>query len=178
MKGEIVKFDPPTMAKLVSDYELDLAPEIGMKFAGQPVLVATSVLDSRYTELAKKPIPAPSEDDIAMSTAMKVIGPAAAVLRTAVPEAKTDVVVQSAQALQPAFTQTEVLWDDMGQSPAAQLARDARGFAAAIERDAAAGNWDAVKASAASLNQTCGSCHNVYRERQDDATFRLKPGSF
>jgi hypothetical protein len=159
-------------------YDLDLAPELGARYQGQPVLFATSVINSTYVELAKKPVPPPSAAEVSMSTAMKIINPVFAALRTAAEESKADVVTQNAAKLKPAFTETETIWDDVGQSPAAQWARDAQDHANSIERAAAAGNWEAVKASAGALNQLCTNCHGAYRERQEDGTFRFKPGSF
>jgi hypothetical protein len=178
IRGQLVRFDPAVMPRMAGGYELDLTPDLAARYAGRPVLVATSVLDSTYTELARKPVPPPSPDDLTLTSAMKSIAPAFAALRTAVQESKADAVTENALKLKTAFTQTEVVWDGVGQSPAAQWARDARGHADAIERAAAAGNWDAVKASAAALNQVCGNCHGAYRERQDDGTFRMMPGSF
>jgi len=178
VRGQLVRFDPETISRVAAGYTLDFTPDLAARYAGRPVLVATSVLDSTYTELARKPVPPPSSDDRTLTAAMKSIAPAFAALRTAAQESKADVVTENALRLKPAFTQTEVVWDALGQSPAAQLARDARGHAEAIERAAAAGNWDAVKASATALNQVCGSCHAAYRERQDDGTFRMVPGSF
>jgi hypothetical protein len=178
VSGQLVKFAPGAVQKLVADYKLDLAPDAVSKYEGQPVLVATSVLDAKYAEIGRKPPPAATSDELAMSTAMKSISAAFATLRTASQASKTEDVVQSAATLQPLFTKVETAWDDIGQVPAAQLARDARGHAAAIQGAAAAGNWMAVQASATALNQVCGSCHGAYRERQDDGTFRFKPGSF
>jgi cytochrome c556 len=66
----------------------------------------------------------------------------------------------------------------LGQSAAAEWAREALVHSASIERAAAAGNWDAVKTSAGALNQLCQNCHGVYRERLEDGTFRIKAGSF
>jgi hypothetical protein len=117
-------------------------------------------------------------EEIAMTAAMKTIAPAFAALRTAADAAKVADVSQNTAKLAPAFTQAEAIWDGLGQSPAAQWARDARAHAAAIDRAAAAGNWDAVKASAAELNQTCQNCHGAYRERSDDGTFRFKAGAY
>ena len=57
MRGQVVTFDQSTLAQVAADYTLDLAPEISATYQGLPVLVATSVLDSKYTELAKKPAP-------------------------------------------------------------------------------------------------------------------------
>jgi cytochrome c556 len=178
MRGEIVKFDPAALARVAAGYTLDLAPDVGAKYQGQPVLVATSVIDSRYTELAKKPIPPPRGEEVSMTTLMKTINPAFAALRTAVQESKADVVTLNVATLKPAFTETETIWDGLGQSAAAEYAREARAHAASIEAAAAAGDWDAVKASAGALNQMCQNCHGAYRERQDDGTFRFKPGSF
>jgi hypothetical protein len=57
MRGQVVMFDPATLGQVVADYTLDLAPEVSAKYQGLPVLVATSVLDSKYKELASKPAP-------------------------------------------------------------------------------------------------------------------------
>jgi cytochrome c556 len=139
------------------------------------VLVATSVVNSTSVELGRKPL---MSEEIAMTAAMKTISPAFAALRTAAEGAKASDVAQQTARLLPAFSQTEAIWDGLGQSPAAQWARDARAQAADIDKAAAAGNWDAVKASAAELNQLCQSCHSAYRERSDDGTFRFKAGTY
>ena len=46
------------------------------------------------------------------------------------------------------------------------------------KRAAAAGDWDAVKTSSGALNTLCQNCHGSNRERQEDGTFRVKPGAF
>jgi len=178
MRGQIVRFDPAAVARVEPGYEIDFAPEVGAKYQGQPVLVAMSVVNAAFTELAKKPLPPPGPEEVSLSAAMKAIGPAFAALRTAAEESKVDVVVQNVAALKPAFTRTEAAWDDLGQGSAAEWARDAQAHADSIERAAAAGNWDAVKTSAGKLNQLCQNCHGVYRERQEDGSFRIKPGLF
>jgi hypothetical protein len=178
MRGEIVKLDPAAMVRLAADYKLDLAFEVAAKYQGQPVLVATSVLSSTYAELARKPYPPPGPEELKLVTAMKTINPAFAALRAAVQESKADGVTENLAALKPAFTQAETIWDDLGQSAAADWARDAQAHTASIERAAAAGNWEAARASAGALNQVCQSCHGVYRDRLDDGTFRIRAGSF
>lgn len=178
MSGQLVKLEPAALAKVAAEYTLDLSPELTAKYEGQPVLVATSVVDSVFAELARKPVVPPTPRELAMSTAMKSIASAAAAMRTAAQASNGAVVTESAVTLQPLFTQVETTWDDLGQVPAAQLARDARGHAVAIERGVAAGDWPAVNASVAALNQVCGTCHVAYRDRLDDGTFRFKAGSF
>ena len=178
VSGQVVKFDRAELARVAAEYTLDLSPEMAAKYQGQPVLVATSVLNSTYTEMARKPLPPPRAEELALSVAMKAIAPAFAALRTAAQESKADAVTASVATLTPALTQTETIWDDLGQSGAAQWARDARSHAAAIERAVAAQNWDAAKASAGALNTLCQNCHGVYRDRLEDGTFRIKAGSF
>jgi cytochrome c556 len=176
LRGQVVKFDPAAIARLAPDYTLDLAPDLGAKFQGQPVLLATAVIDSTYIDLAKKPIPPPSATDVALSAAMKIINPALSSLRAAAQDAKPDAVKETAATLKAAFAEAAVLFD-ANKSPAAARAREAAGQIAAVESAAEAGNWDAAKAAAGTLNQSCQSCHTTYRERQEDGTFRLKRGS-
>jgi hypothetical protein len=178
VRGELVKFDLAAMARVASDYKLDLGPDLWAKYQGQPMLLAASVLNSTYKELARKPIPPPTAQEASLSAAMKSISPAFADLRNAGDAANADLVASSVAKLLPAFDRTEAIWDDLGQSSAGQWARDAHERAATIGQAAAAGDWGAVKASAASLNQLCATCHGTYREREDDGTFRIKPGTF
>jgi hypothetical protein len=178
MRGEIVKFDPAAIARVTAEYNLNLASEIAAKYQGQPVLLATSVLNSTYGELARKPLPPPGAEEVSLSAAMKTIGPAFAAMRAAVEDSKADVVTRTAAKLKPAFNQAETSWDDLGQSSPAEWAREAVAHSASIEGAAAVGNWDAVKTSTVALNRLCQNCHGVYRERLEDGTFRIKPGLF
>jgi hypothetical protein len=178
VRGELVKLDPAAIARVAADYKLDLAPEIGAHYQGLPVLVATSVINSTSVELARKPLPPPSPEEVSLDAAMKTIAPAFAALRTAVQDSKADVITENVAKLKPAFIRAETVWDDLGVSSAAELAREAQARTASIEGAAAVGNWDAVKASAGALNQLCTNCHGVYRERLEDGSFRIKPGLF
>ena len=178
IRGELVKLDPTAIARISADYKLDLDPAIGAKYFGQPVLLTTSVINSVYTELARKPIPPPTASELSLATAMKTINPAFAELKTAADESKADLVKQDLAKLKPAFMQTEAIWDDLGQGSAGQWSRDALEHTASMERGIAAGDWGAVKTSAAKLNTLCQNCHGTFRERQEDGTFRIKPGTF
>jgi len=55
VRGQVVRLEPAALATLAPGYVLDLPEEIGLKFMGQPVLIASSVLGSTYVELARKP---------------------------------------------------------------------------------------------------------------------------
>jgi hypothetical protein len=174
VRGQVVKLEPSALAKLAPDYTLDLPQEVGAKYMGLPVLVASSVLNSTYGELAKKPIPPPTQADVALTAAMKTISPAFNALRAAAQESKADIVTTNLAEIGPAFAQAESVLGNLRHAAVTQV-RDARAQVASIETALAAGNWDAVKSSAAALNQTCQSCHAAHRERQDDGTFRMKP---
>jgi hypothetical protein len=173
VRGQVVKLEPAALARLAPDYVLDLPDEIGAKFMGQPVLVASSVLNSTYAELARKPIPPPTPADVALTSAMKTISPAFNALRTAAQESKADAVKTNLAAIVPAFAQAETILGDMKHAAAAQ-AREAAAQVSSIESALAASDWDAVKSSADALNRTCQNCHAAFRERQDDGTFRIK----
>lgn len=62
VRGELVKFGPAALARVAADYKLDLAPEVAAKYEGQPVLLATSVINSTFAELAGKPAPPPNAE--------------------------------------------------------------------------------------------------------------------
>lgn len=64
VRGPLVKFDPAAIARIAPDYRFDLAPEVGARYHGQPVLVATSVVDATFNELAKKPLPPPAAEEV------------------------------------------------------------------------------------------------------------------
>ncbi len=61
IRGQVVKFGPEAMARAAADYTLDISPEVGAAYQGQPVLIATSVIDSKFKELSLKPPPAKEE---------------------------------------------------------------------------------------------------------------------
>ena len=178
VRGELVKFDVTAIARVAPDYALDLAPEVAATYKGQPVLLASSVVNSTHAELGKKPYPPPGPEEVSLGAAMKTNGPAFVALQAAIKDSTVDDVTQNAAKLQPAFTQTEAIWDDLGQIAASEWARTARDHADTIERAAAEGKWDAVKTSAGALNRLCQNCHGAYRDRQDDGVFRIRPGSF
>jgi cytochrome c556 len=173
VRGQVVMLAPAALSGIAPDYVFDLPDEVSEKYMGKPVLVASSVLDSTYAELARKPIPPRTSADVALTTAMKTISPAFTALRAAAEESKADAVKTNLAALSPAFAQTESVLADLRHA-AAPRAREAAAQVTSIENALAAGNWDEVKSSANALNQTCQNCHTSYRERQDDGTFRIK----
>jgi hypothetical protein len=178
VRGELVKLDTAALARVATEYKLDLGPDLWATYQGQPMLLASSVINSTYAELAKKPILPPTASELALGDAMKTISSAFTALKAAADNSQSDVITQNAVKLTPAFSQTETIWDNVGQASAGQWARDAQDYVIAIEHDASAGNWDKVKFTANKLNTLCANCHGTFRDRADDGTFRMKAGTF
>lgn len=61
IRGQVMKLEPEALARAAADYTLDISTEMLSAYRGQPVLVATSVIDSKYKELSLKPAPSPAE---------------------------------------------------------------------------------------------------------------------
>jgi len=174
--GEVMAFDPAEIAKKVKGYTLDLSPEATEKYRGKPVVVATAVVNSAGIDVAKKPIPPPSADDLALAKLMKQVGPANTALRTDIDKMDAAVTKEHAVLLKNMFTQTEAFWKSKNKAEPTQLAHDALKDAETLEAAVTANNWDQARTAAGSLATKCGGCHRTYREAMDDGTFRIKMG--
>lgn len=173
--GEVVKFDPAEIERKARNYKIDLAPDLVEKYRGRPVVIATAVINAAMVDIAKVAPPPLTAEEEAYSKMMKRVGPAFAALRSAADASNNETATQNAAILKQAFTETEAFWKPKGKADALGWAQDAKKHAESIEKDAAAGKWDVVKASAATLGQSCQSCHGAYRERLDDGSYRIKP---
>ena len=60
VRGQVVTLAPEALSRIAPDYVLDLPDEVSAKYLGKPVLVASSVLNTTYAELARKPVPPPT----------------------------------------------------------------------------------------------------------------------
>ena len=172
--GELVKFDPAEIARKAKNYKLDLSPEMIAKYTGRPVLMATAVINEKFVDLAKKPLPPMTTDDIALSKVMKQVGPAFAALRAGIDGANAEAATKNVAVLKQAFAETEAFWKSRTKTDATEWAADARKQVDLVEHAVAAGKLDEAKAPAGTLGQACASCHGIYRERLDDGTFRIK----
>ncbi len=140
---------------------------------GRPAIKATSVLDSKMVDLAKKALPPLTPEEQAFDAVMKKVQPAFAALRTAVNESNGEGVKAQAAVLKQAFSDTEAFFKLRGKTDAQKWAAEARMQAEALDA-ASTGKWDEAKASVSALQQSCSSCHGVYRERQDDGSYRIR----
>jgi len=171
--GDLMKFDPAEVAKKAKDYKIDLPPEAAAKYAGRPVLIATSVINDKFDDVAKRLPPPLNAEEEAFQKVMRAVGPAAAALRPAVDSSNAEVAAKNAAILQKGFADTEAFWKPKKAEPT-QWALNARKEVEALQASITAGNWNDAKAHAATVAQACGQCHGVYRERFDDGSFRVK----
>lgn len=172
--GQLIKFDEKEVAEKLKDYKIDLSPEDLAKFRGKPVVLATAVINTSGIDIAKKPIPAMSADELALQKIMTKLPPAQAALRKALDGKDLDLVKEQATILKTAFTDTEAFWKAKGNTDAMTIAGEGKKHADAILINLGLGNLEAAKTSITPLGGTCASCHGKYRERMDDGTFRIK----
>jgi cytochrome c556 len=171
--GELVKFDPADVAKKAKDYKIDLPPDVIAKYTGRPAMIATSVITEKFVDLAKRLPPPMTADEEALSKVMKQLPPALAALRTGIDSSNVEAATKNAAVLKQGFTDTEAFWKPKKAEPT-QWAHDARVKVEGIQASIAAGKWEEAKTAAGTLQQACGTCHNTYRERFDDGSFRIK----
>jgi cytochrome c556 len=174
--GEVVKFDPEEVAKKAKDYKIDLPPDLVAKFTGRPAVIATSVINEKFLDVAKRLPPPMNAEEEAFSKVMKQVAPAFAALRAGVDGSNVENAAKNAAVLKQAFTDTEAFFKPK-KPDATAWAAEARKHVESIQASVTAGKWDEAKATVGTLQTACGRCHGQYRERFDDGSFRYKSGS-
>ena len=172
--GQLIKFDAAEVEKNLKGYTVDLPADVQAKFKGKPVVLATAVINSGGIDIAKKPIPPMTADDLALQKIMTRLPPAQAALRKALDGKDLNLVKEQATILKTAFTETEAFWKSKGNTDAMNIAGEAKKHADAILINIGLGSMEAAKTSLTPLGATCGNCHGKYRDRMDDGTFRIK----
>jgi hypothetical protein len=174
--GEVVKPDAAEITKRMKGAANGIA-EILAKNPGRPVIVATSVINTALNDLAKFIPPPMTPEEAVLDKAMKAVGAANGALRKGVDASSVELVKTNTAILAKAFAETEAFWKTRGKEDAVKLAQTARAAVDGIEKAAAAGNWNDAKTHNTTLGQQCASCHGIYRERGEDGSFFIKPGS-
>lgn len=172
--GEVVRFDPEDLARRVKGFAVDLGPEAAAGFLGQPVVLATSVIDKAMVDVARRLPPPLTPEEDAFDKVMKRVGPSFASLRQAVDVSDAAAVKAQSAILTQAFADAQAFWKRRGKTDAIGWAQEARTASESIGRAAAGGSWHDVQTLATGLGRACQSCHGVYRERLDDGTYRIK----
>jgi hypothetical protein len=173
--GEVVRFEPDEIASKAKEYLQDLPPALVEKYRGKPVILATSVINTAGTDLAKRPPPPLTPAEEAFDKVMKSIGAANRAMRTALEGSDAKAAQDNAAQLQQGLKQSAEFWKSRRVPEAIGWSQDGQKLAESIARAAAAVRWEDVKASMTTLGQVCQTCHTAHRERLDDGTFRIKP---
>jgi len=173
--GEAVKFDAAAVAAKMKDTMPVLPPDVAAKYQGRAAIIAVSVINAAMTDLAKRLPPPMTAEEEALSRQMKQIGPGFNALRQAVTATNAADVGAQAAVLKKGFTEAAAFWKGKPHPDAIQWNEDARRAADAVAAAAAKSDWEALKADVPKLQSACSFCHNQYRERLDDGTYRFKP---
>ena len=172
--GQLIKFDEQEVAAKLKDYKIDLSPADIEKFKGKPVVLATAVINSAGIDIAKKPIPPMTADDLALQKIMTRLPPAQGAVRKALDSKDMAASKEQATILKTAFTDIEAFFKAKNNQEALKWASEGKNHAEAILVNLGLNNIEAAKTSIAPLGSTCASCHGKYRERMEDGTYRYK----
>jgi hypothetical protein len=172
--GQLIKFDEKEVAAKLKDYAIDLSPADIAKFKGKPVVLATAVINTAGIDIAKKPIPPMSADDLALQKIMTKLPPAQGALRKTLDSKDMAGAKEQATIVKQAFTDIETFFKTKKNDEATKWAADGKNHAEAILVNLGLNNIEAAKTSITPLGSTCASCHGKYRERMEDGTYRIK----
>ena len=172
--GEVIKFDPAEVAKRAKDYTLDLPADVAERFRGGPAILATSVISAKLVDIAKRPPPPLTPEEIAFDKTMKAVQPAFGSLRAALEGSNAADAKQHATTLKNGFIEAQLFFKNRKTDDAAGWAGDALKLVESIEKASAGAQWEEARTSATNLQQLCTTCHTAHRERQDDGSFRVR----
>jgi hypothetical protein len=174
--GQLIKFDEKEVASKLKDYQIDLSPADIAKYKGKPVVLATSVINNAGIDIAKKPIPPMTADDLTLQKIMTKLPTAQAAVRKSLDSKDMAGAKEQATLLKDSFTQIETFFKTKNNADALKIASEGKQHADAMLVNLGMSNIEAAKTSVTPLGGVCGSCHNKYRDRMDDGTFRIKTG--
>jgi cytochrome c556 len=174
--GVVMRFDPAELQKRARSYTLDVPANVAERYRGGVMVLASSVVDPKMTDLAKvPPVPLTPEEE-AFDKVMKQVNQANPELRKGVDASDQAIVKAQAPLLTKLFLETRKFFEARGGAPdAVAWATEAVAVTSAIDKAAAANQWNDVKESATKLGTLCQSCHTAYRVRGDDGLNRVKP---
>ncbi len=89
-------------------------------------------------------------------------------------KAKTDAIAADARKLPPLLKQAELFWLQRKRQDAVDFSRKAQEAALNLEKVAATGDAAKTTAAVKALGGACRNCHDEYREKLPDGSFRMK----
>jgi hypothetical protein len=175
VQGEVFAFDAAEVMKRAKGYTIDVPADVLAKFQGQPAIVAVAVVTPKLVDIAKKVLPPMTPAELAFQKNMLAIQPASGELRNLLAAPDAAKIKEQTAILKKAFTEVEAFFKTRGTTEAAGWAGEALKIVTNVETAVAAGKGaEELKAAGTPLQQLCAQCHGVYRERQDDGSFRIK----
>lgn len=175
VQGEVFKFDAAEVMKRAKGYTLDVPADVIAKFQGKPALIATAVVTPKLVDLAKRVLPPMTPAELSFQKAMLAIQPASGELRNLVAAPDAAKIKEQTAILRKAFVEVEGYFKSKGTTEAAGWAADVLKTLANVDAAVAAGKGaEELKTASGPLQAACAQCHGVYRERQDDGSFRIK----
>jgi hypothetical protein len=172
--GQLIKFDEKEIAAKLKDYQIDLSPADVAKFTGKPVVLATAVINTAGIDIAKKPIPPMTADDLALQKIMTKLPAAQGAVRKTLDSKDAAGAKEQAALLKDSFTQIEAFFKTKNNADAVKIAAEGKNHAESILVNLGMSNVEGAKTSITPLGGTCAACHGKYRERMEDGTFRIK----
>jgi hypothetical protein len=172
--GQLIKFDEKEVAAKLKDYKIDLSAADAARFQGKPVVLATAVINTGGIDIAKKPLPPMTADDLTLQKIMTKLPTAQAAVRKSLDSKDAAGAKEQATLLKDAFTQIEAFFKSKNNEEAMKFAGEGKSHAESILVNLGMNNVEAAKTSITPLGGTCASCHGKYRERLEDGTFRIK----
>ena len=121
--GQLIKFDEKEVAAKLKDYKIDLSPADIAKFKGKPVVLATAVINTAGIDIAKKPIPPMTADDLALQKIMTKLPPAQAAVRKSLDSKDTAGAKEQATLLKDSFTQIEAFFKTKNNAGSDEVGR-------------------------------------------------------
>jgi hypothetical protein len=175
IQGPVFKFDPAEVAKRARTYTLDIGADLVAQYQGKPAILATSVITTALLDVAKRVLPPPTAEELALDKAMKTISGTFNDLRAGLEAPKAEDMKTQVATLKGAFTEAAVFFNARKTTDAMDWAQQALKFVGTMETGVAGGKFDEVKTAATGLAGLCTSCHTAHRERMDDGTYRVRP---
>src|SRR5690349_18953949 len=163
--GQLIKFDEKEVASKLKDYQLDLSPADIAKYKGKPVVLATAVINNAGIDIAKKPVPPMSADDLTLQKIMTKLPTAQAAVRKSLDSKDMAGAKEQATLLKDSFTQIEAFFKTKNNEEAIKIAAEGKQHADAMLVNLGMSNIEAAKTSVTPLGGVCGNCHGKFRDR-------------
>jgi hypothetical protein len=172
--GEVFRFDPDEVAKRAKGYTLDLTPDLVEQFRSKPAVLATSVISPKLTDIARRPPPPLTPEELAFDKTMKTVQATVTALRTSLEETNAADAKTHTATLKNAFVETQLFFSKRKTEDAAGWAAEAAKHVDGVASAAAGAKWDEAQKSVAALQAMCAQCHTAHRERGEDGSFRVR----